>query len=311
MPAYAVVSMTKKPVDILVWLSYYLERQGAARMYLRIEDTPGLVADIRAWAEARSLIGKIEIEEAVGVDTRDSYDRQQHRQHDFLTDVIRAARQDGCDYLLHVDDDEIVVASQLHGCRIDRLLAHRSQEWDDYHNLHLDNYEAAAAVSPEDVDCYVDRAYRYIACREGGCRSYANGKSLGNLHHRDLRPHGPHAFAGRSLSVPPTDAIVLHFDSCTFSRWHRKFQNLSNVSNDVFDRIPFSFYKESIRILDECATACAVGIEDCRRCDARAGRYWSERMRAGRETGQSIEDLGMCNPFRTTASTASPVKKST
>ena len=47
--------------------------------------------------------------------------------------------------------------------------------------------------------------------------------------------------------------VVLHYDSCTYKQWHTKFNLLKDTNEEKMKKIPFPFYKNSIRKLKSCS----------------------------------------------------------
>ena len=48
-----------------------------------------------------------------------------------------------------------------------------------------------------------------------------------------------------TYEMPASRLVVLHFDSCTFEQWRRKFERLAQRATRASE-IPFDFYKQSI-----------------------------------------------------------------
>ena len=117
------------------------------------------------------------------------------------------------------------------------------------HNIHLNNVEAV--FGKDKNHCFDTKKFK--SCGKSSCSSYTNGKSAGVLRHKNLRSNGPHYFSGRSIDIPLSDAMILHFDSCSFNKWLEKFSRLSvNTTDKDIKKIPFSFYRNSIKLLQEC-----------------------------------------------------------
>ena len=60
---------------------------------------------------------------------------------------------------------------------------------------------------------------------------------------------GPHYFSGKVYDMPDDKMAVLHFDSCIYSQWFTKFNLLKDTNEEKMKKIPFPFYKNSIRKL--------------------------------------------------------------
>ena len=80
--------------------------------------------------------------------------------------------------------------------------------------------------------------------------SYTNGKSFGRVGAPGLRAHGPHHFRGDSLNgatrdLPPSIAVVLHYESVAYERWTTKFSELAarhGHDAKILEKLPFPFY---------------------------------------------------------------------
>ena len=85
----------------------------------------------------------------------------------------------------------------------------------DTHNIHFNNVEAVFGKNKN--HCFDTKKFK--SCGKSRCSSYTNGKSAGVLRHRNLKSNGPHYFSGRTVNIPLSDAMILHFDSCSFDKW--------------------------------------------------------------------------------------------
>lgn len=299
---FAISIMTKNPHDIEFWLHYHIIVMNAYRIYIHIENTTGLRNKIERWCiknDRETCV--VIVEDTTNTTNRDAYDALQDRQHTNVKKCIQLARTDKCHYLFHIDDDELIVVSKKYNCSIIKLLLKHHVKWAKYSDVHFQNYEATIVSDTKQDHCFVNKTYRFSPCHTHYCRSYANGKSMGNLSFESLKPNGPHSFSGSSIMVDTKDAIILHFDSCTFEKWIDKFQNLSNVSEKVFRNIPFSFYKDSIQQIQKCSTSCqrtsSDDVDTCMSCMKESERLWTEYMAKSYETANSLDDLNMCSPF--------------
>jgi hypothetical protein len=228
----AVVSMIRHPEDFSTWFGYYKNILRVNHFFLRIEDTED------AYEEIHEMLGTF-----TGVDARfvnntsdkqDQYRTIQQRQHAWIEESIEACRNLGIDYLIHIDDDEILVVADEYQNDL-RVLIHAYRDFVGYANVHFQNIEAV--YGPNTKGCFSSRTYVQPS------RSYANGKSMGRIGEPGIAADGPHRFTGRSITIPMRDAVVLHYDSCTQRKWESKFLNL--IHSKVHD-IPFPYYRESI-----------------------------------------------------------------
>lgn len=182
--------------------------------------------------------------------------------------AISLAREDGCDWIFHLDADELLLLPG--GCAsVPRYLASQ----DDYDIIQFYNHEAI----PETL--YVDDYFREVnlfkqnfflldeaakACVRslpGGSRSYfrsyANGKGAGNLA-RDLRCYSVNSFEGadklrtlkgsfRQHAGDPSavsdrilverECAVLHYACCGLNHFIRKYETLGAFGDKWYDKI--------------------------------------------------------------------------
>merc|ERR1719272_588452 len=98
--------------------------------------------------------------------------------------------------------------------------------------------------------------------------SYANGKAAVRVSDESAVPAGPHNWHstrhvdGKSTSELPGLHLeskafgpplwLLHFESCPYSRWKSKYWELGNTSPEEIQKIPFPFYKQSIKRMQSC-----------------------------------------------------------
>jgi hypothetical protein len=277
---FAICTQTRNPVDIDYWLHYYFDHLQVDRIYLKIENTPGLLTRLKKNIYFERMI----VEERNHVSNRDTYDHQQQRQCEWVNYSIKHSRDDGFDYLLHVDDDELLILSKKYTSLSDFL---NKNDFSKHSNIHLHNAEAVYGEARDKKDeCFL-KPTKINPCNiSGTCRSYANGKSFGNLHFKDLSCLGCHAFSGKTHHLAIEDSFILHFDSCTFSKWFDKFSNLSNISNRVFEKIPFSFYKDSIKNIQNCP---AINEE----CKSQVYNYYSDFMTKIPERSKTIKEMNI------------------
>ena len=86
--------------------------------------------------------------------------------------------------------------------------------------------------------------------------AYANGKSAGRCGFCTWL--GPHRYTGRSVVVDADRAALLHFESCTYEMWRNKFskhRHMEARKKVDIDKIPFPFYRESIRLFQASRAA--------------------------------------------------------
>ena len=173
------------------------------------------------------------------------------RQKENVNSACKKAKEIGIDFLFHCDADELihVVSSKQHLKQNIRRYLNQVRENDENVScIHFKNFEA---VFPKMSDkCFTTD--KFIDCKKGRCLSYANGKSCG-LVQRGAKFRGPHYFSGKNYNMPDDKIVILHYDSCTYKQWHTKFNLLKDTNEEKMKKIPFPFYKNSIRKLKGCS----------------------------------------------------------
>ena len=260
-PKVAIATMTKEPVNFDIWLDYFLENVKADKIYLRIENTPNVKPLISEYQNRYP--GKIDADFVDNVDNKNTYDNQQDRQNRFIDKIKSDAKANKIDFIVHLDDDELFWVNSKKYKHIQDFFYKLD---DNVENVHFTNIEA---VYPDNAQTCFSTSKFYNCNRGGDCKSYANGKSAGNFssHAYRLRLNGPHFFSGKNENISEDDALVLHFESCNFGKWWQKFKNLSNIDKKTFNKIPFDFYKKSIKLIKNCN-------KDENTCKLEAKNYW-------------------------------------
>jgi len=228
----AICSMVRKPLNFETWLAYHFSI-GVEYIFLRVEETPELKEIIDKYPN------KVFAEYYDDVDKLNNYQTIQKRQRAFIKESIKESLTFPIRWLFHIDCDELIWSTQP-------LMKILNSVPKNYDCAHFQNYEA---VYPNDnIENGFVNTNRFIKCSTGKCLSYGNGKSAGRVT-ESLCNHGPHYFGGKVYEVTDKLAAILHFDSPTFEEWYDKFNNLSDVTTEKFQRIPFRFYRDSIDII--------------------------------------------------------------
>merc|ERR1719326_1173981 len=93
--------------------------------------------------------------------------------------------------------------------------------------------------------------------------AYAQGKAALRVSDVSAHPYGPHSWRYANGQFPPSTSLsgvfghpllLIHFESCPFSRWKDKYWELGNALPEEIARIPFPFYRESISKMQCCKT---------------------------------------------------------
>lgn len=227
----AIAVMMRRPTDVALWFEHH-RNVGIGRFYVRVEDSPGVAAYLRTQDD-------IYFEEGQS-DEENNYTNQITRQRDFVNKMLPKAREEGIDWVIHIDVDELLegdVKQTLNSIPT---------------NMFIGKLKNAEAVYAEgEPTCF--SAKKFIRCDKGGpCTAYVNGKGCG-------RPvdgvtlGGAHDFVYKGVvnpkvtyQIPFDDLHVLHYDSCTLGAWLEKFAHMSKKAK--LDDIVFPYYKKSIEV---------------------------------------------------------------
>lgn len=230
----AICSMIRKPNNFETWLQYHFSL-GIEHIFLRVEDTPELEEVIKFFPD------KITVEYSNDSNKYNNYWSQMDRQNNFVNSVIKECLNRNIKWLAHIDSDELI--------------------WCE--NLDLDGIDL-------NIDCIVVKNYEAVYHTDNLKNSfletnrftkpklaYGNGKSIGRISDK-LICKGPHRFSGKSIEIDKS-IIVLHFESPNFECWYKKFyEEKSDISDEMLEKIPFEFYKNSIKLVRE------GNLEKCR-----------------------------------------------
>lgn len=238
----AIVSMIRKPKSLQQWLAYH-KSIGIDKFYIRLEDTP----------ELHTLLNNdpcVQLEVGSSADIAQngdkSYDSVYERQRDFIKRAIEWSKRDNMDWLIHIDCDELI---QLE-CKgkVQDAIHTEIQDDSSIYNIVMENYEAQY----DRINTSADSCFNYkslVKCADGGCVSYANGKSMGKITNK-LVENGPHRFAynGHGKVITARSIRLLHFESCDFEQYMQKYLHLASKEDKNY---PFDFYNESIKTAKE------------------------------------------------------------
>jgi hypothetical protein len=170
---------------------------------------------------------------------------QQTIQIDFVNYCIRQyCISNQFNFLLHLDDDELFVLNKKYK-NIQEYLLNNDSEKINY--IRIQNFEAVLLYSPISNDYFKTTIYFKDPLIDN-FNGYKNGKSIGKISSQ-LICNGCHTFEGNYKIMDRRDGIILHFDCVTFEKWFQKFSKFKYLSDDVYSKIPFSFYKKSIDLI--------------------------------------------------------------
>lgn len=298
----AVVTMTSGPLNLAEWLEHHHRHAGVSRFYLRFEQ-----------ARLPALLGQppwnavVESFNAEAQPVR-NYRAQQARQTGFVREAIRRARIANMTHLLHIDDDELLFCPGGVGLLRGALTLAGSQPASlALHNLEA-LYPSEEVATGGSFSFNASVAFRHDRYRYA---SYTNGKSFGNLAVTNLQADGVHRFerekwqatanrfdrvpiagsrannrerrrvgrrSGRELDwqLPPAAAVLLHFESPTFSSWLRKFEGMARAG--MTDQ-KFRWYRESLKAAKQLLDAVAAerGVGEAREDAAKLWASWKRQ----------------------------------
>lgn len=242
----AITLMTRKPHRFEWWLRYHLSL-GICHVFVHVEDTPELLPLLTS-AEFAPFVTVTHVSEHTETSNpkNGNYYTLMERQEAQVLRSLDECPRHGIDWLFHIDDDEL-----LH---LEVPFAQLVEEaGPSVTCIVLQNVEAIPQKLA--VDCIF--AELDLFCLDiHSLLAYANGKSAGRCGFCTWL--GPHRYTGRSVIVDADRAALLHFESCTYEMWRNKFSKHRHMEArrrvDI-DKIPFAFYRESIRLFQACRAA--------------------------------------------------------
>lgn len=224
----AIVCMTRCPNHLIQWIEYHLGI-GFSRIYLRLEGERILEMGMPLQQYREVIVLEQEVA-PMGA--------QMARQEFLVEEAIKRAKEESVDYLLHIDDDELFHGKHMAGLQglVREMEDVQGGEWDF---MIFDNVEAIYPheISDQSKTCF-DKTTWFHDCYDSPCRGYGNGKSMTKIDIEDPGPLGVHFFRGRSVRVPKTLGMILHYESCDFDLWMIKFKTLKESTD-------FPFYENS------------------------------------------------------------------
>jgi len=289
-----IVMLSRKPVDLKTWLHFHLGYMGVERIFMDVEDTPDFNV---IWSSLPAMLRQnVTIWKGApagsSTDPRpaDDYKTLMLRQSAAMGRAKKEARSMGIDWLIHIDDDELLYAP-WHRSVGDILASMPS-----YYNQALIPNAEAVYESSKVEKCFVETSE--VNVKGFTFVSYANGKSAVRVSDDDAVPAGPHLWktrlgenlASMHLEEGPfgSPLLVVHFESCPFSRWEDKYWELGNTASKTLDSIPFPFYKESIRMMQQCRNSDRSETGICSEASLR--QFWA-RWKTKANPALSSSDL--------------------
>lgn len=264
-PSVAIVLLSRRAPDLKTWLQYHLDYMGVSHIFMDVEDSPHFD---EAWQtlskadQSRVTVWKASATGGQG-DSRpvDDYTTLQSRQLNAMTRAKGACKQMGIEWLIHIDDDELLYAP-LHR-PIGEILESVPRGFDQAYIPNVEAIYKDANVKSCFTETNKVNMNRYTFV------SYANGKAAVRVADDEAIPAGPHQWRtpqGLELSSIHLDAEtfgsplwLVHFESCPFGRWQDKYWELGNTSPQKVNAIPFKFYKQSISRMMHCRNRKEAG----------------------------------------------------
>ena len=232
-PKLGIISIMKNPQKLSTWINYHLNECLVDYIILLLENTSDKFY--------RQFINhpKVYLELDNSIIFKNDYLKQMERQINFVNSSLPIARDQEIEYLLFIDNDELLYLPQ--GVNYHYSFLKQNNQFD---NFKISNIEALYTK-------YEDNLFTtpYFNVYPPDYTAYVNGKSIGNLKHYSISLNGPHQFSGTNIQVPSSLAIILHYESASYRLWCQKF-TLNNYANsqDINNKfIPFLFYNESIQ----------------------------------------------------------------
>mmetsp|Transcript_34551 Transcript_34551/g.72706 ORF Transcript_34551/g.72706 Transcript_34551/m.72706 type:complete len:300 (-) Transcript_34551:500-1399(-) len=259
--AFAVAVVTRRPHRFDLWLEYY-RSLGAVHLFVAVEDSPDVLALCKEDPEYVSV--------AHAQTESNPYDSIIARQEAHVNWALEQCEAMRIGWLFHVDDDELL---------------HLAKPWE---LILAEVPSSAACLVVRNVEAIPDHSSsdfssisRFMT-DEFSMLAYVNGKAAGRV--GATVASGCHRFLGGEWHVPIEYAVVLHFESCPYSRWRDKFLHYASLQRR-FSSIPFLFYLNSIKV---CTTR--TGDESALRS------FWRRHKRfhySGRSGIVTIRHLGL------------------
>lgn len=247
----AITLMTRKPHQFEWWLRYHISL-GICHVFVHVEDTLDLLPML-ASPEFAPYVTVTHVSEHNPLQSSQNgnYYTLMERQEAQVLRSLEECPRHGIDWLFHIDDDEL-----LH---LEVPFAQLVEEaGPSVSCIVLQNVEAIPQKLG--VDCVF--AEIELFCLDiHSLLAYANGKSAGRCGFCTWL--GPHRYTGRCVIVDAKKAALLHFESCTYEMWRNKFskhRHMEEKKKVDIDKIPFPFYRDSIRLFQ----VCVAGMCRCR-----------------------------------------------
>ena len=186
------------------------------------------------------------------------FDVISERHSAWTTQCIKMALEDGIDWLIKIDDDELIECTGT-------LQDHVNQIPSDVQTVVLRNKEAKySEVSSDITKCFEYHSLSNCWEPDNTCVAYVNGKGMGRVTPH-LREYGFHRFMTDNVAnneMELHNINIIHFDSCNFEKYIKKYNHLAKTTSEAV-KSGFPFYDESIAVAR--SHVCEAETDACRR----------------------------------------------
>lgn len=240
----AVISLVKNPHAFETWIMYHLEKMGVSKFYIFLDDD-----DENIDFQHPSINFQKNWKERLGFNFDPKLDEPANvrvKQHLIVNEGLRMAQEDGIDYVVHIDSDELLYGPKP----VSDVL--KSYPADAFH---MKNTEMA----PDRKDyknCFLEGTWFHGD--PGNFIAYGNGKGAGAVGRSE--PYGPHYFKGeRTVEIPETELKVLHYPSCNIEETLKRAKNYGDFKDDSAGWS--DHHKETRDALKSCGSECREKAE--------------------------------------------------
>ena len=252
MPKIGIVSTIKNPHHLQFWINYH-KKIGIDYFYLFDDDGVSIPErdDIKRYVYNADYLEKIK-GCSLFLKFGPSF-KEEVMSRQILNEQVafKEAMNDGVDWLLHIDADELLYFPKDVSGEYENIRSRLIDVPEDIDWLKIYNYEVI--VNNENVDnCFTD--LNYFRTQKGAklFKAYGNGKGLCRVRD-DIEPAGVHEFYNNKLEKDRhqilANTIILHFCSCRFDDWKNKYKTLGDFpdhywGNPANNKV-FNFHAQS------------------------------------------------------------------
>lgn len=296
------------------WLFWHIS-MGVSMIYMCWEGP----MDVEQKEALEGPISRGELElKRVSRETDSAFNPVMTRQVKFVQNKIHVARKCGFDFLLHIDDDELLCPLHEGATVVDIF---RRYVGSPKRCIHFENYEANFEFAVQTLRPFTRSSTKF---RTDNQALYCNGKSAANLALSPIYASGVHSFCefdrcfeepdpaygdhdnGGGCTHPDccatvSNARILHFDSPSFEEWHSKFMSRAAATlkqADEEEMACFPFKKKSISILRKKPAASVKAQEkvykDWRCISTNSSCKWSRILTGADIEKRFTERLELC-----------------